>query len=104
MGNSKEKAEKENEHFTKVKDGLKESFKNIKQTLDNIKDWEELINLKEESIENVILKRTKTIKNNYSTCALSICIFFGVISCILQLICVQGCIIILNSLFDEIVE
>ena len=30
MGNSKEKVEKENKHFTKVKDGLKESFKNIK--------------------------------------------------------------------------
>ena len=52
----------------------------------------------------MILKRTKTIKNNYSTCTLKICIFFGALSCIAQLICVQGCIIILNSLFDEIVE
>ena len=44
------------------------------------------------------------IKEDYSDCALYICIFFGIISSILQLICVQGCIIILNSLFDEIVE
>ena len=35
---------------------------------------------------------------------MKICIFFGALSCIAQLICVQGCIIILNSLFDEIVE
>ena len=104
MGNSKEKEEKDNKHFTEVKVGLKNSFENIKHTLDNIKDWDELINLKEESIENVILKQTKTIKDNYSTCTLCICIFFGLISSILQLICVQGCIIILNSLFDEIVE
>ena len=104
MGNAKEKAEKENQQFSDVKDGLKNSIESIKQTLANIKDWDELMNLKEESIEYSIIKNTKKIKEDYSTCSLYIYIFFGAINCILQLICVQGCIIILNSLFDEIVE
>jgi len=75
MDNSKEEEEKNNKVLSKkekylkdVKDGLGKSVKNITNILENINDWDELINLKEESIENVILKRTKTIKNNYSSC------------------------------------
>ena len=83
MDNEKGESEKENNPFKNVKDGLKNSIESIKQTLDNINDWDELMNLKEESIEYSILKNTKMIKEGYSDCALYICIFFGIISSIL---------------------
>ena len=104
MGNSKETTANENKHYYDIKTGLKESMININKTLDNIKNWDELINLKEESIEDNIIKRSKTIKRNYSDCCQYLCIFCGALSVLFQLITVQGCIIILNSLFDEIVE
>ena len=104
MGNSKKTIAIENKHFYDIKAGLKESMVNINKTLDNIKNWDELINLKEESIEDNIIKRSKTIKRNYSDCCQYLCIFCGALSVLFQLITVQGCIIILNSLFDEIVE
>ena len=90
-------------HFSDIKNGLKESMININKTLENIKDWDELINLKEESIEDIIIRRTKTIKNDYSECE-CIFIFFGMFFCIIQLIGVQASIIILNSIFNEIVD
>ena len=90
-------------HFSDIKNGLKETMININKTLENIKDWDELINLKEESIEDIIIRRTKTIKNDYSECE-CIFIFFGMLFCIIQLIGVQASIIILNSIFNEIVD
>ena len=104
MGNSDDAILEENKHFYDIKTGLKESMVNINKTLDSIKTWDELINLKEESIENNRIKKTKTIKKAYSCCCISLCTFCGILSIIFQLITVQGCIIILNSLFDEIVE
>ena len=104
MGNSQEISATENKHFYDIKTGLKEYMININQTLDNIKNWDELINLKEESIEDNIIKKTKTIKKDYSDCGLCLSIFCGILSVLFQLITVQGCIIILNSLFDELVE
>ena len=104
MGNSKDTILEENKHFYDIKTGLKESMLSINKTLDDIKSWEELINLKEESLEDAVIKRTKTIKNSYSDCCKDLCIFFGILSVIIQLITVQEYIIILNSLFDEIVE
>ena len=61
MGNYEEIVN-ENKHFYDIKTGLKESMVNINKTLDSIKTWDELINLKEESIENNRIKKTKTIK------------------------------------------
>ena len=97
------KTERDSLHLKDVKNELKESMININQTIDKVKTWDKLINLKEESIENMTIMKTKTIKNEYSDCK---CFFYilGFIFCIIQLICVQISIIILNSLFDEIVE
>ena len=103
MGNYEEIVN-ENKHFYDIKAGLKESMVNINKTLDDIKSWDELINLKEESIEDTIIKKTKTINKGYSTCSKDLCWLFGVFCVIIQLITVQEYIIILNSLFDEIVE
>ena len=50
MGSESDKQNKLNQHFLDIRIGLKESFFNISKTLDNIKNWDELINLKEESI------------------------------------------------------
>ena len=104
MGNSEDTILEENKHFYDIKAGLKESMLSINKTLDDIKSWDELINLKEESIEDEVIKRTKTIKNSCSNSCKDLCIFFGILSVIIQLITIQEYIIILNSLFDEIVE
>ena len=104
MGNAEEKQANDNNHFYEIKSGLMESMININKTLNNIKDWDELINLKEVSIEDKQIKRTKTIKQGCSINTKRFCIFCGALSCIIQLIGVQASIIILNSLFDEIVE
>ena len=104
MGNDEETILNENKNFYDIKTGLKESMVNINKTLDDIKSWDELINLKEESIEDKIIKKTKTIKEGYSDCSFCLSIFCGIISVLFQLIIVQGCIIILNSVFVEIVD
>ena len=103
MGNEQEKKASDMKHFLDVHFGLKESIININKTLDEINNWEELLNLKEESIEDIILKRTKNIKPKYSSFYFFF-IFFGFVFCIIQLICVQSSIIILNSLFNEITD
>ena len=86
-------------HFHDINKGLRETYLNINNTLDNINDWDELLNLndEEQQLENI------KVKENFQKCK---CLFdfFGVIFCVLQLIIVQSNIIILNSLFNEIVE
>ena len=86
-------------HFHDINKGLRETYLNINNTLDNINDWDELLNLndEEQKLENI------KVKENFQKCK---CLFdfFGVIFCVLQLIIVQSNIIILNSLFNEIVE
>ena len=104
MGNETERKAIDMNHFYDVQSGLKESMININKTLDDINNWEELINLKEESIEDIKIKKTKTIKSDYSSCKKKLSIFCGVVFCIIQLIGVQSSIIILNSLFNEIIE
>ena len=94
----------ETNNLTLVKNGIKESMSNINKTLSKIKNWKELVNHQEEYIEDIILKTTKTIKSDYSRCSIYIFAFCGALSSLIQLIGVQSCIIILNSLFDEIVE
>ena len=90
----------EMKHFYDINKGLKESYLNFNKTLDNIKDWDELLNLNEDSLEQI---ETNELKQNYKKC-INFFDIFGVIFCILQLIIVQSSIIIINSIFNEIVE
>ena len=90
----------EMKHFYDINKGLKESYLNFNKTLDNIKDWDELLNLNEDSLEKT---ETNELKQNYKKC-INFFDIFGVIFCILQLIVVQSSIIIINSIFNEIVE
>ena len=48
---SKKRKSSEMKHFFDVQNGLKESMLKINKTLENINNWDELINLKEESLE-----------------------------------------------------
>ena len=61
MGNEEEKKTIDMNHFYDVRNGLKETMININKTLDDIKDWDELINLKEESTEDNITIKEITI-------------------------------------------
>ena len=106
MGSESEKQAKLNKikYFNDIQKGLKESFFHFNKTLDHINNWDELINLKEESIEEITIKRTKTIKEGYTCCKKFLFLQCGVFFVIIQLIGVQASIIILNSLFNEIVD
>ena len=50
----------EMKHFNDVKKGLRESMANINKTLDNIENWDELLNLKDESLDKA--KSTETMR------------------------------------------
>ena len=99
----RERKRHEMQHYLDIQKGLRESMVNIQKTLNNIDNWDELLNLKEESLEDKQLMKSKTIKTNCYNC---LCWFelIGIIFCIIHLIGVQASIIILNSLFSEIVE
>ena len=101
---SKSKRKIQNDkHFLDVRKGLRESMINFNHTLDIVKNWDELMNIKEESSEEIKLLRQKKIRNIFILRK----DYFqipGIIFCCSQLIGVQASIIILNSLFNEIVE
>ncbi len=62
-----ERKEKENNHFKIIKNGLDTSMRDMKQSLSKIKDWEELMNLKEDEEESPKIKeftKTKTLKKD----------------------------------------
>ena len=86
-------------HYNNVKEGLEETMINIYETVIKAHNWNNLLTLKEEPSE---YKGKMGTDKSYSC----FCIFylFGFVFCIIQLMCVQMSIIILNSLFDEIVE
>ena len=90
-------------HFKNIKEGLIISMKNIDNYLDDIYNWDELMNIKEESPDKNELKRNMIIKKDLKSKRVCFSIF-GLIFCLLQLIGVQAEIIILNSLFSEIVD
>ena len=101
LNSYKKRKLKEKRHFDNIKNGLNESMHKTNETLDDIENWEELLNLEEESIEN--RTKNKIIKiecKDYVGC-LDI---FGNLFCLLHLFGVQEGIIILNALFDEIVD
>ena len=92
-------------NFQNIKRGLKEYMFNVNRTLNEIEDWEELMSLKEEQTENKKLAKTKTIKEEYKDRKKKKYYeFLGIFFCIFHLIGVQASIIILNSLFSEIVD
>ena len=91
----------EMKHFCDINKGLKESYHNISKTLDNTKNWDELLDLNDEPNEEEM--KTIEVIEKYKKCT-ALFDFFGVIFCILQLLVVQSNIIILNSLFNEIFE
>ena len=101
--NQNDKENKDDPRLVKVKNGLVDSVVYINETLKNIKDWDELMDLKKESKEENEENEEKSIEE---PCIDNIFIFisFGVVFCIINLIGVQTSIIILNSLFNELVE
>ena len=93
----------EKSHYDNIKIGLPKSMSDIDKSLEEIKNWDELMNIEEKSSEETLLLRSKTIKAEKK--GKKCCFFvFGLIFCLIHLIGVQAGIIILNSLFGEIVE
>ena len=100
--NAKRKLE-DQKHYNIIKEGLNESMLNINKAIENIGNWDELMNIKEQLPESIQIQRSKTIEYKYKKTK---CFFiiFGIIFCLIHLIGVQASIIILNSLFSEIVD
>ena len=98
-----DRKEKEKHNFENIRNGLENSTNNINNALKSIKDWDELMSLKTESDEENDQEEEKSFKDQ---CLNNIFIFiiFGILFCFINLIGVQASIIILNSLFNEIVE
>ena len=99
----KERKIEEDNHFLNIQTGLKNSMDNIEKALIDTKNWEELMNIKEEYPEENKLMRNKIIKPELKT-KKNRFDFIGLIFCLFHLIGVQEGIIILNSLFSEIVD
>lgn len=107
MCNKSYKKRKFNEaqNFQNIKRGLYKYMNNVNKTLSEIEDWDELMNLKEEPTENNNLMKTKTIKEEYKEPKKkNYYEYSGFVFCIFHLVGVQTSIIILNSLFSEIVD
>ena len=102
---SKKRKLDEMQHFYAVKKGFKESMLNINQTLNDFENWDELLNLEEESEEDKKITRAKTVKNEYTKFSIKFIFdWIGAAFCLVHLIGVQASIIILNALFSEIVD
>ena len=93
------------QHFYDIKKGLKESMIKFNETfkeINEMEDWDELLNLKDESLRQEKLK-LKIIKDNCKSNYADFKIIGGVF-CLIHLIGIQESIIIINSLFSELVE
>ena len=93
------------QHFQNIQKGLKEYMSNFNKAIDEIEDWDELLNLKEENIDNIKLMKTKTIKYEYKDRKKKKYYeHLGLVFCIFHLVGIQAAIIVLNSLYSEIVD
>ena len=99
----KKRLSEEENHFETITKGLKESMVNFDKVLGDIKDWEELMSIKEVSLEEKKLKKSRTIKEGLKK-KKDYFFMIGFIFCLFQLIGVQEGIIFLNSLFSEIFD
>ena len=98
---NKKRNDNEANHFEYIKNNLGKSLNDITQTINGLKSWEQLINLNENDVEkneNEVLVEPKC--RNF----LEMFVIIGFVFCLIQLIGVQIFIILLNSLFDEIVD
>ena len=131
----KQKSKEEKDYFNSLKIGLQKSISDINDTIKDIKNYDELINLHSEGIileeikepkkdkrkDKIIQKQknpyerpqykdfytfwSETCNEFYnSKCCFTFSFICGFIFCIIQLIGVQEGIIILNALFNEIVD
>ena len=98
-----QRKEEENVHYNKIQEGLDNSMTNIKQALIKYKSWDELMDIKDQSNEDKksmlnksVIKELKKEKDWFD--------IIGLIFCIFHLIGIQAGIIILNSLFSEIID
>lgn len=107
MGNSLERARREKKikqnNFNNIKQNLLEYTSEMNTTVNYLEDWDELLNIREETSEEKVKFENTVIKKEYNN-KLYLFRFFGVIFCILQLIAVQTAIILLNAIFSEIID
>ena len=93
----------ENEnHYKTIHKGLLDSMNDFNEALEVIGNWDELMNLKDESPQDNKLMRHKTIKEEFKDKRTWFDLL-GVIFNLFQIMGVQASIIILNALFSELV-
>ena len=107
MGNSEERSLKEKQikkkNFDEIKKNLLKHTSEMNAIVNDIEDWDELLNIKEESSdEKPKIENSNSEKN--SQCELFFIHIFGFLFCILQLISVQSSIILIKAIFNQIIE
>ena len=85
-----------------MKKGFISSMDNIKETMINIKDWDSL--LKESNEGNITNQEPKEEKPSNGKGKYIFCLICGFIFCLLNFICVQIGLIIINAIFKEIID
>ena len=107
MGNALERAIEEEiikkKNFNNIKNNLLEYTSEMNTTVNDIEDWDELLNIKDESPEEKEKIENSAIKKEYVN-KLYLFQIFGVLFCIFQLISVQSSIIIISAIFNEIID
>lgn len=100
-----ERKEKELEAFEEMKKGFNTSIDEIKNTMKEIKDWESLLNPKykyeEENID--IRQSIVNISSKIKICYI-LYLIYGIFFCLINFIGVQIGLIIINSIFKELVD
>ena len=121
-----QKEDQEHKDFEKVKKEINESMINIHETLEGIEDWDSFFHSNEKiwfddekiKLNKIDIDSPKYNKISYlkllssyncekmmeSRCVLIFFFICGIFSCLVQLIGVQAGIIIINSIFKEIVD
>jgi len=107
MGNSEERSLKEKQikkkNFDEIKKNLLKHTSEMNAIVNDIEDWDELLNIKEESSDEKP-KIENSNRENYYQCELFFIHIFGFSFCILQLISVQSSIILIKAILNQIIE
>ena len=101
----KKRQDDELKNFSEMKKGFNTSLSEIKNTMEEIKDWDSLLNpkYKSEKVNINISQSSAYIPSKVKICNI-LYLIYGLFFCLINFIGVQIGLIIINSIFKEIVD
>lgn len=101
----KDRKDKESNSFSKMKEGFTSSMDNIKTTMQNIEDWEELLNpIDDSEEENINEQQSNEQKDSNIKGCYILSFIIGLFFCLINFIGVQIGLIVINAIFKEIID